>query len=406
VHAAAVFGGDARPGGSVIAVTSAPASLSSRRLLTVVLSAAALLVAPTPVAAAVPLTLVDDGYTLPVFVTHAGDSRLFVVEKGGVIKIVSGGTFLDISAKISTSGERGLLSLAFDPNYAGNRLFYVNYTRASDGDIVIAEYKRSLADPDLADPLSERILLTIEHSSASNHNGGTLMFKNGHLFITTGDGGSDPTNAQNLSSLLGKILRIDPHDPDGNGPLRYSIPSGNPYVGEPGNDEIWSRGLRNPWRCSFDRLTGYLWCGDVGQDAWEEVDRYLAGKGRNFGWPLLEGSHYYNYPNKQRGNPCTSNCRTRPITEYPHAVAGTDNSNVTGGYVSRRQGAALYGKYLFADFGSGRIWSIPAGSGRGTPMPAPLAETSYVISSFGEDKDGRLYLVDYGGGAVYQLDDS
>lgn len=371
------------------------------------LSAAALLIAPTPAAAGgFPLSLVEGGFSLPVLVVNAGDARLFVVEKGGLIKIVGGGTFLDISAKVNTDGERGLLSVAFDPNYATNGLFYVDYARASDGDLTLAEYQRSTGDANLADPLSERILFTIEHSSATNHNGGSLLFKNGHLFMTTGDGGNTPQFAQDTSSLLGKVLRVDPHDPDGAGPLKYSIPSGNPYLNKPGFDEIWSIGLRNPWRCSFDRGTGYLWCADVGQDDWEEVDRSLAGKGRNFGWPLLEGTHYYNSPGHTKGDPCTRRCKTPPITEYPHVVTGNDNSNVTGGYVSRRSGAVLFGKYLFADFGSGRVWAIPANSPNGTHMPAPLAETPYAISGFGEGNDGKLYLVDYGGGAVYRLDNS
>jgi glucose/arabinose dehydrogenase len=365
-----------------------------------------LLATAIPVAAALPVTLIDDGYSAPLFLTNSGDSRLFVVEKGGLIKIVNGGTFLDLTAKVNTVGERGLLALAFHPNYASNGLFYVLYTRASDGDVMISEFKRSV-DPDVADPTSERILLRVEHSSASNHNGGTLMFKAGLLYITLGDGGGSPgTRAQDLSLYVGKILRINPLDPDGAGPKTYSIPSKNPFVGRAGLDEIWSYGLRNPWRCSFDGPTGKLWCGDVGQNLYEEIDRHIDGRAINFGWPLLEGFHYYNYPNQQQGDLCTSKCRRLPIMEYPHSVDGDDNSNVTGGYVSRRAGAVLNGKYIFGDFGSGRVWAIPFDAPRGTPMPAPLADTSFVISSFGRGADGRLYLVDYGGGAIYLLNDS
>lgn len=365
-----------------------------------------LLAVPAPVAAALPVTLVDDGFSSPLGLVNAGDARLFVLEKGGRIKIVNGGTFLDISTLVSITGERGLLSMAFHPNYASNGLFYVMYTRISDGDVMISEFKRS-ADPDVADANSERIVLRVEHSSASNHNGGTLMFKNGLLYITLGDGGGSPgTRAQDLSLLVGKILRINPLDPDGNGPQKYSIPNGNPYVGKSGLDEIWASGLRNPWRCSFDRGTGKLFCGDVGAGAYEEIDRHVDGKGRNFGWPLLEGFHYYRYPNHQQGELCTNKCRYLPVVEYAHSVPGEDNNSVTGGYVSRRSGAALYGKYVFGDFGSGRVWAIAHDLARGSAMPAPLADTSYLISSFGEGLDGRLYVVDYAGGAIYRLNDS
>jgi glucose/arabinose dehydrogenase len=377
-----------------------------RRLVPFAAAAVMLLATAIPVAAALPVTLVDDGYSLPLFLGNAGDSRLFVVEKGGLIKIVNGGTFLDVSAKISTDGERGLLALAFHPNYASNGLFYVVYTRASDGDVMISEFKRSV-DPDVADPTSERIVLRVEHSSASNHNGATLMFKGSLLYITLGDGGGSPgTRSQDLSLYVGKILRINPLDPDGAGPKTYSIPSTNPYVGRSGLDEIWSLGLRNPWRCSFDDATGKLWCGDVGQGLYEEIDRHTDAKAINFGWPLLEGRHYYNYPNHQQGDLCTSKCRRLPIVEYPHSMTGGNNSNVTGGYVSRRSGAGLYGKYIFGDFGSGRVWAISATAPVGSAMPAALADTDFVISSFGKGADGRLYLVDYGGGAIYLLNDS
>ena len=361
-----------------------------------------LLTAATPASAALPVTLVEGGFSQPLFVTHAGDSRLFVVEKGGLIKIVGGGTFLDISAKVSVQNERGLLGLAFHPNYAANGRFYVDYTR-TDGDVVIAEYRRSSLEPDVADPNYERILMTIEHSGAANHNGGWIGFGGDHLLIAVGEAAHAP-NAQSLSNLLGKILRISPADPDGNGPKTYGIPGTNPYVGKTGRDEIWAYGFRNPWRCSIDRGTGITWCGDVGQSGWEEIDRGPL-KGRNYGWPLLEGKHYFNYPNKPQGALCTSKCRSRPLLDYPHTVDGDDNNAVTGGYVSRRSGATLNGKYVFGDLGSGRVWAIPANFQRGDPMPAPLAQTTFTISSFGEGADGRLYVVDIGG-AVYRLNDS
>ena len=363
---------------------------------------------PAAAASGLPLTLIEDGLSRPVFVTNAGDSRLFVVEQDGLIKIIGGGTFLDLTGVVTQGGgEQGLLGLAFHPNYASNGLLYVYYTRPSDGAEVIAEYKRSTGDPDVADPASARIVLTIG-DPYSNHNGGWMAFKGAYLYATDGDGGSggDPENrAQNKSTLLGKVLRINPLDPDGAGPKSYSIPSSNPFVGRRGLDEIWSLGLRNPWRCSFDRLTGQLWCGDVGQNAFEEVDRVRTGKAVNFGWRRLEGRHYYNYPGRTSGELCTTGCKKLPIAEYAHTDFGGGNCAVTGGYVSRRPGAALEGAYVFGDFCSGRVWEIPAGFAVGGSLPDPVVDTDYNISSFGEGSDGRLYLVDYNG-AVYRLDES
>jgi glucose/arabinose dehydrogenase len=356
--------------------------------------------AGVPVRAAVGLDLVEGGFSAPLYLTHAGDSRLFVVEKAGVIKIVGGGTFLDIDPLVRHDGERGLLGLAFHPDYSSNGLFYVVYTRSSDGDIVISEWEVS-GNPDVADAGSERIVLTIEHSSASNHNGGWAGFKDQYLYVATGDGGNTPNAAQNLKSLKGKILRFNPLDPDGAGAADYSVPSSNPYVGRSGNDLVWSYGLRNPWRCSFDSETGQLWCGDVGQSKREEINRVSTGKAVNFGWPKLEGT--LNYNKNPSGATCTSNCRKLPILDFPHVP---DNSDaVTGGYVSRRPGAALEGDYVFGEFGTGRIWVIPANFPSGGSLPAPADNTDYSIASFGEGNDGRLYLVDIGG-AVYRLTDS
>lgn len=365
-----------------------------------------LLAAPVPAGAGSGLnrSLVENGFASPVFVTNAGDARLFVVEQDGLIKIVENGTtkttFLDLTTKTDQSGERGLLGLAFHPDYASNGLLYVIYTRISDGDLVLAEYERSTGDPDKADLASERVVLTIEHSSAGNHNGGTIMFKGNNLFWTTGDGGNTPNAAQDLNSLLGKILRINPMDPDGVGGADYSISSRNPYVGVAGRDEIWARGLRNPYRCSIDPKTRDLWCGDVGQNRWEEVNHKGNAKGRNFGWPLLEGNHHY-----PSGDPCSSGCKTRPILAYPHEAGAEDNNTVVGGYVARRPGQPLTGKYIFGDFGSGRVWAIRAGFRRGDDLPAPLENTNHTISSFGVDNLGRVYLVDYGG-SVWRLTDT
>jgi glucose/arabinose dehydrogenase len=361
---------------------------------------------PAPVAAfsGLNLELVASGYSSPDFVTNAGDSRLFVVEQDGKIKIVGGGTFLDITTLTAKGGERGLLGLAFHPNYATNGRFYVDYTRKSDGATVIAEYRRSNSDPNKANPNSRRVVKVISQPYA-NHNGGWIAFKGSYLYISMGDGGSggDPGNrAQNIGKLLGKILRINPLDPDGSGPRTYSVPSDNPFVGRAGKDAIWSYGLRNPWRCSFDRLDGTLFCGDVGQDAYEEIDRAATGRGVNFGWRLLEGFHYYTSPGHTRGDLCSGDCKTLPIVEYPH---GTECA-VTGGYVARRSvSSPLYGDYVFGDFCSGKVWVIPADFTAGDPLPAPVADTTFNISSFGEGADGKLYLVDLNG-SIYRLTDS
>jgi glucose/arabinose dehydrogenase len=358
---------------------------------------------PSATLAAVPMTLVAGGFSSPVYVTNAGDSRLFVVEQGGRIKIVGGGTFLDIHTQVATGGgEQGLLGLAFHPDYASNGLFYVNYTRKSDGDTVIAEFKRSTGNPDVANAASKRVVMKV-NQPYNNHNGGWLGFKGSYLYIALGDGGGggDPGNrAQDKDKLLGKILLINPLDPDGGGARTYSIPADNPYVGVAGRDEVWSYGLRNPWRCSFDQSTDDLWCGDVGQDKYEEIDHVTTGRGINFGWRKLEGEHYYRWKGHTSGAICTGSCFTLPIAEYAH---GSDNCAVTGGYVSRRGGAAMYGDYVFGDFCSGKIWSVPA-SFSGGSLPAP-DDTSHLISSFGEGSDGRLYLVDLSG-SIYRLTDS
>ncbi len=337
-----------------------------------------------------------DGLSEPLYVTHAGDARLFVVEKPGRIRIVKFkdgawrkiGTFLDIRSRVGDSGgEQGLLGLAFHPGYDSNGRFYVNYTNNS-GDTVIAEYRRSTKNR--AATGSQRILMTIDQPF-ENHNGGWMAFKGRKLYIATGDGGSggDPRgNAQDRQSRLGKILRIDPIDPDGSGPKKFSIPRSNPFVGGAGNGTVWSYGLRNPWRNSFDRLTGDLWIADVGQGTYEEVDRNGNAKGLNFGWNKLEGRHLY-----PSGALCQSDCKTLPIVEYRQ----TDGRcSVTGGYVSRRPGAALAGRYIFSDFCSGDIWDISAGHSSSDPLPAPYP-SGRLISSFGEGADGTIYLTDLTG---------
>ncbi len=343
------------------------------------------------------VTQLVDGLTEPLYVTHAGDARLFVVEKPGRIRIVKFkdgawrilGTFLDIRTRVGDVGsEQGLLGLAFHPGYATNGRFYVNYTD-NGGDTVVAEFRRS-AGRNKASPTSERILMRI-NQPFENHNGGWMAFKGNKLYIATGDGGSggDPGDrAQNLRNRLGKILRINPIDPDGSGPRKFKVPDSNPFVDGGGKDVVWAYGLRNPWRNSFDRLTGNLWIADVGQSAYEEVNRSGNGKGLNFGWNELEGRHRY-----PSGNLCQSDCKTLPIVEYSQSAG---RCSVTGGYVSRRPGAALEGRYVFGDFCSGDIWNISAGHSASDPLPAPSA-SGRLISSFGEGADGTIYLTDLRG---------
>src|SRR5918992_2620319 len=288
-------------------------------------------------------------FSSPVYLTAPpGDGeRVFVVEQAGRIRVVRGGSalatpFLDITGPVLDGGERGLLSMAFAPDYAASGLFYLYYTASSPtGALTIAEYRRS-ANPDVAESAG-RIVLSIPHSTYSNHNGGQLQFgADGYLYIATGDGGGggDPArNGQKLDSLLGKVLRIDPRvDPSG---VPYRIPSDNPFVGQTGaQPEIWSYGLRNPWRFSFDRQTGDLTIGDVGQGSWEEVDFVPAasgaGRGANFGWSCWEGRHQYlpNY-NEPACAPARS-AHVQPVWEYPNESAR--GCSITGGYVVRDPG--------------------------------------------------------------------
>jgi glucose/arabinose dehydrogenase len=357
------------------------------------------------------LTKVVGGLSSPLFVTDAGDASgpLFVVEKGGRIRILSGGvitgTFLDIHTKVSKDGERGLLGLAFHPDYATNGRFYIDYTDLH-GRIAIAVYHRSASDPDKADPTGS-VLLRIP-KPYSNHNGGMLAFgPDGYLYIGTGDGGGagDPGDrAQSTGSLLGKLLRIDINGRTSARP--YRIPSSNPYVGRTGLDQIWARGLRNPWRFSFDSVTGDLWVGDVGQDRWEEIDRSPAagggGRGKNYGWRVMEGKACY-----RPASGCSKAGKKLPLTVYSHARGCA----VTGGYVYRgSEFPDLVGGYLFGDFCSGRIWVVTA-AGAASQSPRLLLDSNRMISSFGQGQDGSIYLTDLAGGstgagAVYKLVDT
>ena len=338
------------------------------------------------------------GLDLPIGLTNAGDGsdRLFVLEQAGLILIHQDGNllpdpFLDIRDRASCCGERGLLGLAFHPDYSDNGFFYVNYTDLN-GDTVIARFSVS-DDPYRALPESEERLLQIPQPYG-NHNGGVVEFgPDGYLYIGTGDGGSagDPHGyGQALNTLLGKVLRLDV---DGGDP--YEIPPDNPFVVD-GHalPEIWVYGLRNPWRFSFDRLTGDLYIADVGQNAWEEINYLPAGSpgGANFGWNYFEGNHPY------RGEPPSGLGLVFPVVEYDH----DQGCSVTGGVVYRGQSLpAWQGIYLFGDFCSGYIWGLIQ-TIDGDWQKELLFETGALITSFGEDENGEVYLVDYGG-VIYRL---
>jgi len=348
------------------------------------------------------LELVTGTFTLPTGVTNAGDGsrRLFVVERGGRIWIVNrDGTvapmpFLDIASRIVSSGEQGLLGLAFHPRYAETGRFFVAYTRQPDGADVVAEYRVSSA-ADTADPASERILLAIP-DPAANHNGGALVFGPDRLlYIALGDGGGQNDqfgNAQNLNSLLGKILRIDVNAPRSSGRV-YAIPADNPFASGGGAPEIWAIGMRNPWRISFDRAWHDLYIGDVGGGNWEEIDRQPAeaAGGLNYGWPIMEGRHCL-------AGSCTMTGYVQPIAEYSHDLG----CSVIGGYVYR--GAVqpgLQGVYVFGDWCSGRIFTLDVDGE--TITPKTVLESGLQVSSFGEDEAGEIYLVDFAGGGLYRI---
>jgi glucose/arabinose dehydrogenase len=347
------------------------------------------------------------GLLQPVRITNAddGSNRLFVVEQGGTIRIIQNGSvrptpFLNISNRISTGGERGLLGLAFPPDYAAKGYFYVNYTRISDGATVVARF-RITANPDIANPNSEEIILVISQPFA-NHNGGNIAFSpiDGFLYIGMGDGGAanDPDNyAQNLTPLpgkrhlLGKMLRIDVES----GVIPYAIPLTNPVLGGRRN-AMWAMGLRNPWAFSFDRATGDLYIGDVGQNSWEEIDFQPATStgGENYGWRIFEGNHC-NIPAAgcmppERYSP--------PVAEYPHS----SGCSVTGGNVYRAAALPLLdGIYFYGDFCSGRVWGMrKSGSVWKKHL---LSDTPFFITAFGEAEDGSIYLADYATGDIYRI---
>ncbi len=368
--------------------------------------------------------LIADGFKKPLFVTsHPEDANLlYVVEQGGRIKIINNGKaavtpFLDIDKRVVNPNrpgdERGLLGFAFHPNYAKNGKFYVNYMN-NDGYTVVSEF--SVKSNKKADHTSERILFDLEQPYR-NHNGGHMEFgPDGYLYISIGDGGKagDPLNAgQDLNTLFGKVIRIDVNTHP------YGIPESNPYYGQKDKrGEVWAWGFRNVWRFSFDRKTGDIYYGDVGQNKWEEVNYEPAGSpsGVNYGWRLMEASHCYNPKNN-----CPKDGLTMPIIEYPNdanymVVLGggsqedAEGCSVTGGYVYRgKEITGLQGYYLFGDYCSGNIWTFKVLNGKAVEFENRTEEinlangefTTY-ISSFGEDANGELYIVEYNGG-IYKL---
>lgn len=369
-------------------------------------------------AAALKLSLVEfaSGLSRPLGLTHGG-GRLFVYEKAGRIKIIRANgqvistPFLNITDRVQSSGsEQGLLGLAFHPDYATNGYFYVNYTHTAGSTTRtrISRFQVS-SNPNLANAGSETVLLTVVQPYP-NHNAGDLHFgPDGYLYIPLGDGGSggDPQNyAQNMRSLLGKVVRIDvdaqsgtPADCRGEGSGSYTIPATNPFRDGSGGtcDEIWASGLRNPWRSSFDRLTGDLYIGDVGQGNWEEINFQPSGaSGKNYGWRCYEGNHFYN------ADGCQERSRyTFPVFEY--AQAGT-HCSVIAGYVYRgAEYPAMYGHFLLTDYCSGRFWDLECTSNgwQVTQYTHLQAQARYV--AFGEDAKGELYVVGMGNNTIYRL---
>ncbi len=352
---------------------------------------------PPPLPSSITLTSVVSGLTSPVDLQQPDDGtgRFFVVEQQGTIRILQSGrllptAFLDIRARVTFGGEMGLLGVAFHPGFAQSKRLYVNYDRTLAGgqiQTVIAEYQVSATDNNQGDPASERILLTVDQPF-TNHKGGQLVFgPDNFLYIGLGDGGSggDPFgNGQNPNTQLGKMLRIDVDHTSG--ALPYTIPADNPFAGGGGLPEIWAHGLRNPFRFSFDRATGKLFIGDVGQDKYEEVD--VGQKGANYGWNVMEGMHCYSPATN-----CNMTGLTLPIVEYDHA----EGEAVIAGYVYHGTAIpSLAGSLLIGDYVTGKIWRLTQDNS-GNWQRVLLLSSGRPISSFGQDAAGEVYVVDYTG---------
>ena len=331
-----------------------------------------------------------------------GTNRIFLALQPGRVMVfpndqtaTSAGRFLDIRDRVSDVGnEEGLLGLAFDPDYRSNGHFYVYYSAAGPRRSVVSRFAVSGDDPDAADPDSELVVLEVPQPF-SNHNGGQLVFgPEGYLYIGLGDGGSrgDPRgNGQNRSTLLGAILRIDVSSLDGKG--TYTIPPDNPFVGQGGNvrAEVWAYGLRNPWRFTFDRQTGDLWAGDVGQDRFEEID--VIRPGRNYGWNIVEGLHCFQ---PRRG--CNQEGLEPPVAEY----SSSDGCSVIGGYVYRGSRIeSLWGAYVYGDFCSGKVWALRYNGAQVTEQ-LELVHSRLPISSFAEDTSEEIFILSFDG-KVYRL---
>ncbi|HSP17420.1 MAG TPA: PQQ-dependent sugar dehydrogenase [Thermoanaerobaculia bacterium] len=362
---------------------------------------AVLLLSPPLIGQEIVLQRLAGGIDKPVGISQARDGRLFILTQHGQIRIWDGTRllerpFLDITPQVLCCGERGLLGLAFHPRFEENGLFYIDYVDF-DGNLVVDRYKVSADDRDVADERSSTVVLTVEHTWGAHYAGQLAFGPDGYLYISVGDGdeaGDPHGNAQNLDSLLGKILRIDV---DAAAP--YAIPPSNPFAGAANaRGEIWSYGLRNPWRFSFDRMTGDLWIADVGEAEWEEIDVQSAASAgaENFGWPQTEGDGCFD------AESCDMSQITEPVLERNHA--GGDCA-VIGGY--RYWGGdfpRLRGTYVYGDYCSGRIWgALPRPDG--TWSSRLLLQAPFRISSFGEDAAGELYVLDYSG-SLFRIRDA
>jgi glucose/arabinose dehydrogenase len=351
---------------------------------------------------------VANGFLRPTFVTaHTGANTLYVAEQRGTIQVLrrdslaspwtKAGIFLDIRSLVTKPGAgRGLMGMAFHPNYRKNGLFYVHYTRRSStpanvGDIVIAEYRRST---NLRARPTGRTVVVFDHPTIY-HTGGWMGFgRGGLMYVTIGDAAQTAANnGQNLDIVQGKVLRFNPRKADG---VSGFVPADNPFVGTSGHDLIWAYGMRHPWRASFDRGTGDIWIGDAGQNEWEEVTRFApgsTGNGANLGWNMCEGSHAFPAP-AEGPVPCAASGVVGPTIEYGHDAG---RCSVIGGYVYRGiDSSSLFGRYLFGDYCTGEIWAVPSNYSFGSDLGTPL-DTNVLIATFGEDARGEVYVIGTGG---------